>query len=181
LIGVLDIEQSIRSIHIDQIQNEEVDLDDIMGDFRGTYTAILSVIQDQDAKHRAKKERTVKAANQAVKVKTTTDMPTVEPTLGIKRRAKENNPSIPSKKPKNAIPPSRTKTPPNQLSTPVDPNFSGCSTESKDEENTKHLIGKFVEDTLSVVRKDVRRLSWVNSECTVELVKMFLLLSFTDV
>jgi hypothetical protein len=53
---------------------------------------------------------------------------------------------------------------------PPDPNYSGSSTQSQDEENTKGLLHIFVSSALSVLGSNFLRIKWVaNKDAKVEL------------
>ena len=63
---------------------------------------------------------------------------------------------------------------PDQPTHPTDPNFTGASVESQDEENTKMLLRQFLLNTLSVLEAEFRNITWQRSGYIVELNQTFL-------
>ena len=90
-----------------------------------------------------------------------------------KRRSGSPVSSLPSKRIKSTVDdssPSRSEpTTPDQPTHPSNPDFTGSSTASKDEENTKKLLFDLLRDTMSVLEEDFRNLAWQRSGYWVEL------------
>ena len=68
----------------------------------------------------------------------------------------------------------RPKTP-DQPTFPSNPDFSGSSTQSKDEESIKLLLDHLFKNTMSVLRSNFRKISWSRSACDIELYKRYFL------
>jgi hypothetical protein len=151
--GVSEAVQELENIKMTDIQDGSLDLDELDElRFASTFHALLDVIQEQDSKQRASKERREKQAQSRSLSKTVTK---------AVKRIKTNTQPADSRKPKT----------PDQPIPPPNPNLSGLSTESKDEENTKVLLSTLLSDTMKIVKSEVRRLHWVRSNCTVEITK----------
>jgi len=63
-------------------------------------------------------------------------------------------------------------TPEQSIPTP-NPNYSGSTSESTDEESTKCLLSGFLLDTMRVLGGAVRELQWPTTDCKVELTKTY--------
>lgn len=164
-LGVSNAARELEDFQIGQIQCGAVDLDDFAdGYFYRTFAALLVVTQEQDKKQRDKGECLAKKSKmESAELSVSTSI--------IRKRSAEPSSTKPKRfKTANAPAIRRPKTPPDQLTIPANPNISGRSTESKDEENTKLLLSEFMLDIMRVIR-DVRKLKWVRSACPVELTK----------
>src|SRR5271170_1718267 len=159
--GVSDAVQELENIKMTDIEDGTLDLDELDElRFASTFHALLAVIQEQDSKQRASKERREKQAQSRSRRKTVTTDAVSAKAL---KHVKTNTQPPDSRKPKT----------PDQPIPPANPNLSGFSTESKDEENTKFLLNTLLSDTMKIVKSEVRRLHWVRSDCKVEITKTY--------
>jgi hypothetical protein len=169
---------------------------DIPESFRSTMNAISDLLKIKDSKVAAKQDKMAKAASQAMSVSSsnvgsqpistssgsTLTSPSISSSSNIKSRkrpapepllleSKRNRPLPPG------LPPGPT-TPdnPTQLG---DPNDTGGTTSSKDEETTKKLLGHFVENTLSALDLEFTQLRFSKSPHRVELKKTYIHCIFT--
>lgn len=62
---------------------------------------------------------------------------------------------------------------PDQLTHPRDPQWSGSSTASKDEEATKKLLFNMLSDTMTILESDFRKILWQKSRLRVELAQTY--------
>ena len=69
--------------------------------------------------------------------------------------------------------PTTPRTPENQWTRPRDPNHTGSSTQSKDEDYTKELLSMLLMCSLGVLDQVFQRLSWVRSAYEVLLDETF--------
>jgi len=74
------------------------------------------------------------------------------------------------------IMPESPKTP-DRPTVPPDPDLSGGTTQSKDEESTKFLLANFVQNSLSVLHTEFRKINWSRSQCRLELYKTYFQMS----
>ena len=160
-------------VEMSDLNSGVIDIDDVSNTiapkFTAMFTSLLSVMEIQEIKERAKE---AKRANQA------SFLPESSGTtiIGLKRPADASATAIPSKRPK-----ARSSTPsprpeprtPDQPSHPSNPDFTGGSTESKDEENTKKLLFDVLRNTMSMLEADFRRITWQRSGYRVELSQTF--------
>jgi hypothetical protein len=157
--GVFEAVQELENIKMTDIEDGTLDLDELDElRFASTFHALLDVIQEQDSKQRASEERREKQTqSRSLSKMTTIDSVSAKAVKNIKTHTQPAD----SRKP---------KTPDQPIPTP-NPNLSGLSTESKDEENTKVLLNTLLSDTMKIVKSEVRRLHWVRSDCKVEITK----------
>lgn len=154
--GVSEAVAELEDFKVTEIENGNVDLDELDElHFTSTFKALLHVIQEQDSKQHNSKERHEKQAwSRSLSKKGTSD------TISAKQIETNRQNYRQPKTPDQPIP-------------PPNPNLSGLSTESKDEENTKVLLNMLLSDTITIVKSEVRRLHWVRSDCKVEITKTF--------
>ena len=90
---------------------------------------------------------------------------------------KVHRPLIRQRKPKEQVVRPRQlslPTTPDQPTHPSDPNWSGGTEESKDEENTKAMLHEVLTDTMNFLESDFTRIHWQRSGHRVELFHSYL-------
>jgi len=157
-----------------------IDIDDVSNTiapkFTAMFTSLLSVMEIQELKERAKE---AKRASQASSLPASSDTTIIR----LKRPADSSATVIPSKRPKaGSSTPSPHPEPrtPDRPTHPSNPDFTGDSTESKDEENTKKLLFDVLRNTMSMLEADFRRITWQRSGYRVELSQTFILHGFVE-
>ena len=154
--------RQLGSVEIDDLRNGSVELEDVMKTlapyFLDTFQSILDVISIQEMKQRAKQQRQANttSASSAPAKRTAEDQPSDNPS---KRTRAASQSSSPTSQPKT----------PDQPTHPKNPDWSGGTEESKDEENTKALLNETLTDSMSVLESNFRRLTWQRSGRKVEL------------
>ena len=149
-------ERELNRINMADICTGKTNLDDLDGlHFERTFLALLNVIQCQDKK---KREKEIRRAKELIATSVESS-----PLSNPKRRKYDASAS------------STRLIMPDQPSLPSNPNLSGATEESTDEESTKHLLSDFLVDTMRIVKSDIRQLHWVQSQCTVEMSKRYCL------
>jgi hypothetical protein len=132
-------------------------------DFVATFRSLLSVMSIQEIKEREKRAKEESQSSSQVLSGSTSGSvkrPPPSPLSSAPKRIKSSGDSpTPSPEPRT----------PDQPTHPSDPDLTGESIESKDEENTKKLLFQFLMDTLSVLEDDFQRIAWQRSGCRVEL------------
>src|SRR5271169_6333659 len=132
--------------------------------FAATVSSILSVMSIQEIKERAKLAKHASQPDSQLTssqlITTSRKRPPPSPTSSFPKRIKSTA-DTPS-------PRSEPKTP-DQPTHPSDPNFTGASIESKEEENTKKLLIDLLRNTMSVLEAEFRRITWQRSGYRVEL------------
>jgi hypothetical protein len=156
---------------MNDLNNDVITIDDVRKrlapDFYGTFSALLTLVEIQEMKQRAK---LAKEESQTSSVITSSAA-----TVKSKRAADDQRTSISNKRmrpPKTVpSPPPEPKTP-DRPTHPSNPDFTGASTlstTSKDEENTKELLSQLVLNTLGVLEMDFRQITWQRNGYKVEL------------
>ena len=105
------------------------------------FRSLLGVMSIQEARQRAKELRQAKSAPVASGTSSTTDL--LLPNAAKRTRAARTSES-PVAEPKT----------PDQPTHPSNPNLTGGTDESKDEENTKELLKELLMDSMSVLELD---------------------------
>ena len=138
-------------------------------DFDGTFSSLLSVMTAQETKQFAKlAKQDGQVSQQSTSDSTVTERKRPPQSPVFAAPVKRARPTTESQ----SLPP-EPKTP-DQPTHPTDPNFTGTSVESQDEENTKMLLKQFLLNTLSVLEAEFRNIAWQQSGCIVELNQTFL-------
>jgi hypothetical protein len=130
-------------------------------DFLSTFKSLLNVMSLQETKLRSKQA----SSNTSQPVSSDRKRPPQSPeapTLAKRTKSSEDRLS-PSSEPKT----------PDQPTHPADPDFTGTSTESKDEENTKMLLKLLLDDTLNTLEADFCEPRWQRSGYMVELCRTY--------
>ena len=155
------------------LNNGSIDIDDVTNHlapkFGATFTALLATLEIQEMKQRAK---VAKQKSQASLVPASTDTTITN----LKRSADSQDVTVPSKRARaESDCPSPVTEPrtPDQPTHPSDPNWTGTSIASKDEENTRTLLKQLVMNTLSTLESDFRRIVWQQSGHRVELAQTY--------
>ena len=162
-LGVMDAIKEIESVDIIAFKHGKKPLDELdeLRYFRETFKNMFETVCSQDPNVRRKKR----------------SAPPVETPVassGAPKRVALLYPLQESKRNKRETSSNRRPKTPDQTAMPIDPNFtnlSGSSGESFDEENTEMLLKAFLDNVLSIVRSEVRRLEWVGNEYQVEITK----------
>jgi hypothetical protein len=159
---------------MDGLNSGIIDIDDVANTmapkFAPTFTSLLDVMSRQEIKQRIKQ------------ISQSSLVPSSSAATVVSRKRPPQSPisNAPVKRTKQTdgspSPPSEPKTP-DQPTQSADPNWTGSTTESKDEENTKMLLKQFLLNTMSVLEGDFRRINWQRSGHKVELVHTFISLS----
>jgi hypothetical protein len=141
------------------------DVSDIAPRFAPTITTLLDVMSQQEQKQRRKQasqeaSQSASSVSTIVGIKRPLGSPIIET---FAKRTKQDSASLPQSEP----------TTPDQATRPADPNQSGDTIESKDEENTKMLLKTFLTDTLRALRLGFRELKWHRSDAIVEMVHTY--------
>lgn len=159
ILGVSEAVAELEDVKVTEIENGNIDIDELDElHFASTFKALLDVIQEQDSKQRISKERREKhARSRSLSKKGTSNAVSTKATKHIKMNTQDY---CQPKTPDQPIP-------------PPNPNLSGLSTESKDDENTKVLLNTLLSDTMTIIKSEVRTLHWVRSDCKVEITKTF--------
>lgn len=155
---------------MNDLNNDVITIDDVRKrlapDFYGMFSALLTLVEIQEMKQRAKVAKEESQTSSVV----TSSAATV-----TSKRAAGDQPSISNKRmrPPKAVPspPPEPKTP-DRPTHPSNPDFTGASTlstTSKDEENTKELLSQLVLNTLGVLEMDFRQITWQRNGYKVEL------------
>jgi hypothetical protein len=171
-IGVREGARQLAAVEMNDLNSGLVDIDDVSNHlapkFTATFSSILSVMEIQEIKERAKR---AKQASQPE-----SEPPASGSTITSRKRPPQSPLSSAPKRAKPAAdepsPPSEPKTP-DQPIYPSNPDFTGASIESKDEENTKKLLFDMLRNTMSVLEADFRRITWQRSGHRVELSQTF--------
>ena len=134
--------------------------------FHPSYKLLLSVMQKQEQKQAIKFARL--AARQKEQEEPDALPPPSESSRkrthnsslsideGSAKRARQEQESSPSPTP------SEPKTP-NQPISPVNADFTGSTSEEKDETNTAHLLRTFLDNTMDVLQDRFRKIEWQQS------------------
>lgn len=141
------------------------DISDIAPKFAPTITTLLDVMSQVEQKQRRKQ------ASQEASQSTSS----VSTIVGIKRPLGSPVVDTFTKRTKHATPSpshSEPKTP-DQPTHPANPNLSGDTIESKDEENTKMLLKMFLTDALRALKSGFQELKWHRSDAIVEVVHTY--------
>jgi hypothetical protein len=122
--------------------------------FKNVFTTLLSVIRLKDNKIRQRMQRVDK----------TVESVSASDLVGQKRSADTLPPqdSKPKRSKLDQTSQQRPKTP-DQPTVPAEPDLSGSSRESDDEEDTRVLLNEFLKAVLSIVKTEVRGLKWASS------------------
>lgn len=151
-------ELNIGALDIDQVKK-------LAPEFTTTFTSLLGVMEIREMKQRAKEN---KSAGQISSI-----LPSSDTTLtNLKRSAGSQASVLPPKRTKstNGSPSPRPEPrTPDQPTHPSNPDLTGGSTESKDEENTKKLLIDILRNSMSVLEAGFRKIPWQRSGCRVEL------------
>ncbi len=152
------------------LNNGNIDIDDVTNHlapkFGATFTALLATLEIQEMKQRAKLAKQESRAS---------SFPASSGT-NLKRSAESQDVSVPSKRARaesDRPSPSAEPRTPDQPTHPSDPNWTGSSSASKDEENTRALLKQLVMNTLSTLESDFRRIVWQQSGHRVELAQTY--------
>lgn len=154
---------------MNQLNNGTIDSDDVRllaPDFKATFDSLLTLMEVQEIKERAKM---LKEASQASSIPSSLAAKTTlkrgasqDPIPFIKRtRTSSNGPS-----------PLPEPTTPDRPTHPSNPDYTGASTvstASQDEENTRTLLRNLMFSTLDILTSEIRRISWQRSGHKVEL------------
>jgi hypothetical protein len=165
-VGVDDGTQQLASVEMEDINSGAISMHTVRKklapDFLSTFKSLRNVMSLQEAKLRARQESS--NTSQPV-VSSRTKRPPQSPaaSTSIKRTKIAEDQQSPSSEPKT----------PDQPTHPADPDFSGTSTESKDEENTKMLLKLLLEDTLNTLEADFCEPRWQRSGYMVELCRTY--------
>jgi len=162
-LGVMDAIKEIESVDISAIKHSKKPLDDLdeLYYFREMFKNMFETVCSQDPNARHKKQ----------------SAPPAEIPVAGGGAPKRVAPAVPlqkSKRIKRETSSNRRPKTPDQPTMPIDPNFtnlSGSSGESTDEEHTEMLLKAFLDNVLSLVKSEVRRLKWVGNEYQVEITK----------
>ena len=166
MVGVTDGARQLASFEMSDLNTGVVKMSEVRKrlapDFVVMFQSLLDVMSIQESKQRAK-EATQLDASQASSTLTV---------IGKRPRSQEStNPPTKRMKPSYASPPSPRPEPttPDQPTHPADPDFTGGSIESKDEENTKMLLNHFLMNAMTVLDSEFLELPWQRSGHTVEI------------
>ncbi len=144
-----------------------IDIDDVSNilapKFTTTFTSLLNVMVIQEMKDT---DRQMRIAAQQEQIHVSSSKRPAAESLdenASKRSRGTRRPSSPTPEPKT----------PDQPTVPQNPNWTGSSIESKDEENTKKLLFDVVRNTMGVLESGFRRITWQRSGYRVELFQTF--------
>ena len=159
----MDAIQEIESVDISLIKHGKRPLDDLdkLYHFRELFKKMFETVCSQEPNARPKKWSARPAETPVAG-------------SGSPKRVAPGGPVPKSKRNKRETSSNRRPKTPDQPTMPIDPNFtnlSGSSGESTDEEHTEMLLKAFLDNVLSIVRSEVRRLEWVGNEYQVEITK----------
>ena len=155
VLGVADGARQLASVDINDLNNDIITIDDVRKrlapDFHGTFSALLTLVEIQEMKQRAKLAKQ-ESQNSSV--------PTSSAATVTLKRAADNQPSVSTKRTKHSSTVPSEPTTPDRPTHPSNPDFTGASTlstTSKDEENTKELLSQLVLNTFGVLESDFRQ------------------------
>jgi hypothetical protein len=187
-LGVKDAIKEIESVDISAVKHTRKPLDDLdkLYYFRDMFKSMLDTICSQDPNMRHKKRSAPRTETPVTEtpVAGTPVAGTPVAGSGAPKHVAFDGPLPKSKRNKRETSSNQRPKTPDQPAMPIDPNFSnlsrssgestalsGSSRESTDEEHTEMLLKAFLDNTLSIVRSEVRRLEWVGNEYEVEITK----------
>jgi hypothetical protein len=172
-VGVEEDARQLAAVDMTQLNNGIIDIDDIRKrlapDFLGTFSSLLTLTEIQEIKERAKLS---KEASHSSSITSST----VTVTL---KRAAENDPVTSVKRMRassNVLSPTPEPRTPDRPTHPSNPDYTGASTlstVSQDEENTKKLMYNLMFNTITMLEKDFRRITWQRSGYNVELCQTY--------
>jgi hypothetical protein len=157
----MDAIQEIESVDISLIKHGKRPLDDLdeLYHFKELFREMFEAVCSQDPNARRKKWSAPPAETPVAGSGSPKRVAPAGPVPKSKRNKRET-----SRRPKT----------PDQPTRPIDlnsTNLRGSSGESTDEEHPKMLLKAFLDNVLSIVRSEVRRLEWVGNEYQVEITK----------
>ena len=164
--------RELAAVDMDLLQKTTMDQDEVSElapHFTHTFEALLAVMTLQEKKLQERAERDAKAA--AHTASTTTSNTTTS-----QKRTRSTSPGpVPGKRPKKEAHTEMRAQPttPDQPTSPVDPDHTSSSLESKAEPDSQKLLEDFLRDTLRALMKDVRVIQWQRSGHKVEIAKTY--------
>ena len=170
MLGITDGAKQLASIDITHLQSDTVDMNRIRKrhapDFGSFFNSLVDVITRQDKKLRARQ------ASQQV----STPISSGSPIPTQKRPPPIPVSDIPAKRTRqtdeSASPRSEPKTP-DQPTHPSDPDWTGGTDSSKDEEHAKMLLRDLLMNTKDLLAEDFYRITWQRSGHKVDIVQTF--------
>ena len=172
--GVEEGARQLSAVDAVQLNNGTFDMDDldtIAPKFVVTFTSLANVMEVHEMRDRARAARhAVTAAKQAASARSVSD-PARAPGKRVPSSPVSANPAkrlrVPDKS-KASSSDSRYETPERPAKS-SDPDYTGGTIESKDEEYTKKLVHQLFVNTMASLGKDFRRIQWQRSGRNVEL------------
>jgi len=160
---------------MDLLQKTTIDLDevsDIAPHFTHTFEALLAVMTLQEKKLQERAERDAKEATHAASIPTSDSTIT---TVSQKRTRPSSLGSVHGKHPKKEGDTEVTEQPTtsDQPPSPINPDHTSSSLESRAEPDSQKLLEDFLRDTLRALMKDVRLIQWQRSGHKVEIAKRY--------
>lgn len=170
MTGIADGAKQLGSVDVIDLNSGVIDMDivrkKLAPDFVVFFTSLLDVISVQEKKQRAKQaseQHSIPALSGSTITAARKRPPQSPVTSNPPKRTKEANDSSPCSEPKT----------PDQPAHPSNPDWTGGTATSKDEENTKMLLKHLLVNTMSSLEADFRRIAWQRSGYRVELVQTF--------
>ena len=167
--GVAEGARQMAAVDMNDLNSGAVDIDEVKSlapEFTTTFISLLGVMEIREMKQRAKE---IKQAGQM------SSIPSSSGTIvtNLKRSTDSQAPVLHPKRVRatndDTPPPRPEPRTPDQPTHPSNPDLTGGSTESKDEENTKKLLIDIVRNSMSVLEAGFRKILWQRSGCRVEL------------
>lgn len=156
-IGVAEGVRQVAAVDMTELNSGKIEISDVRRlapDFQVTFKSLLRVMEIQETKEH-KKQATQPKSSMPV---------SSQPTIAGQKRPPQSPVSGPAKRTRqdSSSPPSEPKTP-DQPTYPADPDYTGLSIESKDEETTKKLLFNLLGDSMSVLEEGFTRITWQRS------------------
>jgi hypothetical protein len=173
-LGVTDGVKQLANVDAASLKSGDIKLPSLKRlapEFQGTFKSLLTVMRIEDNRYKGGKEKEDAQAVFSTQIVSST-IPG-----GHKRLASLDASSLRLKEGEDRARPhlrtSESPKTPDKPTHPEDPNYSGASNESKDEEYAKALISRFLEDTMSVLEDGFAKIKWQNSGYDVHICGTF--------
>src|SRR6266496_1656408 len=161
--GVTEGARQLAAVDMSQLTSGAIEIEVVSNKlapkFTSTFRSLLNVISIQEMKQCAKEMRKANSQHMSSGMSSSTMKraaevsPPVQTVQPRKRSRGDNRSPSPLSNPKT----------PDQPTHPSNPNWTGGTEESKDEENTKALLKQVVTDSMSVLELDFRKIFWQRS------------------